>query len=627
MTIDLSLTPWQKGALLAFSFLVVAFGQPAWSEWLSILSAFCGFACFWRVLLSIPEAKTRFYFAFGWYGAVQAVQLSWFLSHPYLYIYGVLLFCAVVTGVRWGVLALLFKRESFERISSLLALAGLWTLLEWSRLFILSGLPFNPVGLTLSASLPSLQFASIGGVYGLSFWVILTNLLLLHAWIAAVPAKKPKGAGCEVPSGSFCSSSVATATHSSQTEPADTPRSALFRFLTGTAAWIAPASSLKWGVAFFAFAVPFIFGWAQLDIHQKLMHPEKASVLLVQSALPIEENLKFQSAEEARQFVLDEWHQVLSAIQHQAGQKTDLIVFPEYLVPYGTFHPVFPLEDIQSLFLEIFGESSQQFLPYEGPYMGQFHTDQGIRTLVSNAYVAQSLADLFQAHVVIGLEDSLYGEGGRKKMESYSSAFHFIPGSQAKPARYEKRVLVPMGDIIPFNWCRQLAASYGITGSFTCGEHAKVFQGPVPLGISICYEEIYGNMMRESRVQGAELLVNLTNDGWFPHSRLPKQHFDHARLRTVENGIPSVRACNTGVTGAIDSLGRIVGIFGEDPMLVQGKAGSIRLDVPLYHYSTLYSQFGNFPILGLSAFFVLFRYRHTVTGCARGFRSRINRRK
>lgn len=571
MTIDLSLTPWQKGALLAFSFLVVAFGQPAWSEWLSLLSAFCGFACFWRVLLSIPEAKTRFYLAFGWYGAVQAVQLSWFLSHPYLYIYGVLLFCAVVMGVQWGFLALLVKRETFERISSLLALAGLWTLLEWSRLFILSGLPFNPVGLTLSASLPSLQFASLGGVYGLSFWVILTNLVLLRAWIA-------------------------------------------------------PAWS-KAVVALIAFAVPFIFGRVQLEIHQKLMRPETARVLLVQSALPIEENLKFQSAEEARQYVLDEWHQILSAIRHQAGQKTDLIAFPEYLVPYGTFHPVFPLEDIQGLYLEIFGESSKEFLPLEGPYMGQYHTDQGIRTLVSNAYVAQSLADLFQAHVVIGLEDSLYAEGGRKKTESYSSAFHFIPGSGAKPARYEKRVLVPMGEYIPFNWCRQLAASYGITGSFTCGEQAKVFPGPVPLGVSICYEEIYGNMMRESRLQGAEMFVNVTNDGWFPHSRLPKQHFDHARLRTVENGIPAVRACNTGVTGAIDSLGRIVGIFGEDSMKMQEKAGSIRLEVPLYHYATLYSQLGNFPILGLSAFFVFFRYRHAAIGYARSLRSRVNRKK
>lgn len=213
------------------------------------------------------------------------------------------------------------------------------------------------------------------------------------------------------------------------------------------------------------------------------------------------------------------------------------------------------------------------------------------------------MANFFQAHVVIGLEDSIYVN--QHKAESYSSAFHFIPGSNQLPKRYEKRVLVPMGEYIPFTWCRELASQYGITGSFTCGTSAKVFDGPVPFGISICYEEIYGDLMRENRVQGAELLVNLTNDGWYPQSRLPKQHFDHARLRTVENGIPLVRACNTGVTGAIDSLGRIIGVLGEDHMQDQQVADSIRLNVPLYHYRTFYAQHGDLPVIGLACLCVL----------------------
>lgn len=551
MTDYLPLTTLQRGALLSFAFFVVAFGQPLWSEGLSLFSAFCGFACFWRVLLSIPKAKNRFYLGMVWFGAIQVVQLSWFTSHPFLYIYGILLFCALLMGLQWGILAVLINPRIFNRISSLLALAGLWTLLEWSRLFILSGLPFNPVGLTLSGSVFSMQFASLGGVFLLSFWVILTNLLLLRAWIQ-------------------------------------------------------PISWLKWACAGYAFALPFIFGWAQLEMDQKGKDSPKASVLLVQTALPIEENLKFQSAEEARQFVLDEWRQILSTMQTHSGKKIDLIVLPEYIVPYGTFHHIFPLASVQQLFTDLFGDHAVDFLSDQSPYMDYFQTDQGVQPLVSNAYFAQSLADLFQAHVVIGFEDSLYEKGGKKKAESYSSAFHFIPGGIQKPARYEKRVLVPMGEYIPFQWCRELAAQYGVTGSFTCGTRPTVFQGPVPLGVSICYEEIYGNIIRESRLQGAEMLVNLTNDGWFPNSRLPKQHFDHARLRTVENGIPLVRACNTGVTGAIDSLGRIVGVFGDDHMAMQEEAGSILLDVPLYHYSTLYSQFGNFPILALSAFFLFF---------------------
>ncbi len=84
---------------------------------------------------------------------------------------------------------------------------------------------------------------------------------------------------------------------------------------------------------------------------------------------------------------------------------------------------------------------------------------------------------------------------------------------------------------------------------------------------------------------------------WYPYSRLPQQHFDHSRLRTVENGIPLVRACNTGVTGAVDSLGRIVKVFGEDMYKLQGQAAAFAVRVPTYHYQTLYSKGGDLLIL------------------------------
>jgi apolipoprotein N-acyltransferase len=284
-------------------------------------------------------------------------------------------------------------------------------------------------------------------------------------------------------------------------------------------------------------------------------------------------------------------------------QTIDLIVLPENLVPYGAYHHVFPIEEIQNVFQELFGDVSEAFPTQDSPYIDLLWVDQGAQWFVSNAYVAQTLADFFQAHVVIGLEDSLYVN--QQKGKSYSSAFHFIPGSNQLPKRYDKRVLVPMGEYLPFAWCQQLAARYGIGGSFTPGQCAKVFDGPIPFGASICYEEMYGDLMRENRVQGAELLVNLTNDGWYPESALPKQHFDHARLRTVENGIPLARACNTGITGAIDSLGRIVGVLGKDDVCNQQVADSIRLDIPLYHYQTLYSRYGDLPVISFACLCVI----------------------
>jgi apolipoprotein N-acyltransferase len=544
-----SLTAWQKGGLLLFSFLFVAFGQPVWNHGLGLVAAFCGFACFWRVLLTIPRGINRFFIAMGWYTAIQLIQLSWFISHPYYYIYGVLFFCAGFMGLQWGLLAIGIKPQTLRQVPQILALAGLWTLLEWSRLFILSGFPFNPVGLSLTSSLYSLQFASLGGVYGLSFWVILTNLLFLRAWI----------------------------------QP----------------------SWHQWAAVSFVALLPYGFGGGHLYFHKKSFsqQPKTLSIVLVQPALPIEEKMTFQSAEEFRQFILSEWRHVLSTLQKQVGQMVDLIVLPEYLVPFGTNQYVFPVDEIQQLFKELFGNVSEAFPSRESSYSHLFLTDQGARWFVSNAYAAQALANFFHAHVVIGLEDSLYEKG--RKGETYSAAFHFIPGGNQPANRYEKRVLVPMGEYIPFEWCRKLAEQYGITGSFTGGKRAKVFAGPIPLGTSICYEEIYGHLIRENRMLGAELLLNLTNDGWYPHSCLPKQHFDHARLRTVENGIPLARACNTGITGAIDSLGRIVGVIGEDHMQVQEVADSIRLDVPLYHYQTIYARFGDVPIITLASLFLL----------------------
>ncbi|MFI0434190.1 MAG: apolipoprotein N-acyltransferase [Parachlamydiaceae bacterium] len=544
------LKSWQKKNLFVLSFFIVAFGQPAWIGPLGLIASIGGFAGFWRVLLEICDAKKRFILGMGWYTAVQVVQLSWFLSHPYLYIYAVMLFCAVLMGIQWGFLSIWIQPKICRKIPLLFAIAGCWILLEWSRLFLLSGLPFNPVGLTLTGSIYSLQLAAFGGVYGLSFWVMLTNLFLLRAWID-------------------CS------------------------------------NDLKWGAVVFFVLFPFVFGWAHLTYHENFFNKDEKylKVVLVQSGLPIEENMQFQSAEEVRQFILDEWRHVLSTLKKQVGKSIDLIVFPENLVPYGTFHHVFPIEEVIQLFQGVFRDLVIGFPNEDSLLIERFSMNETDRLLVSNAYLAQTVANFFHADVMIGLEDSTYKN--QRKAHSYSSAFHFIPDSADRPERYEKRVLVPMGEYIPFEWCRTLAARYGVTGSFTCGTSAKVFDGPIPFGASICYEEMYGHLMRENKMKGAELLVNLTNDGWYPHSRLPKQHFDHARLRSIENGIPLVRACNTGVTGAVDSLGRLVGILAEYPMQEAESADSLYLDVPLYHYATFYSQYGDYPVIALSLIFLV----------------------
>jgi apolipoprotein N-acyltransferase len=540
-----SLTLFQKYSLLLISFILVAFGQPAWIWWFGLITSVIGFALFWRVLLDIPRPLERFCVAMGWYSAVQVVQLSWAVSHPYAYIYVVLMLLAWIIGAQCGLVALWIVPHTFKSWIKIFALTALWTLLEWSRLFIFSGLSFNPSGMALTGSVYTLQMASIGGVYFLSLWIILTNFAALRAWLSGFKL-----------------------------------------FDTAVFATLA--------------IVPYIFGFSHYYFHEKVATKSPTiSVLLIQPALPIEENMGFQSAEEARAFVLEEWKTILETTKKQLGQHVDLIVLPEYVVPYGTFYPIYPIDSIKTVFIELFGPSAKNAFPHLNDQLGSLvKTNKGKQWLVSNAFIAQTFSNLFNADLIVGLEDSTYIDEAQTVHETYSAAFHFKPGSE-NIMRYEKQILLPMGEYIPFDWCKKLAAKYGISGSFTPGKGGKIFDGPVPMGASICYEETFGDLMRDARVRGAELLVNLTNDGWYPNSRLPRQHFEHSRLRTVENGIPLVRACNTGLTGACDSLGRIIALLGENDAHAQQLSDSIRLDVPTYHYHTLYTRWGDYFILSL----------------------------
>src|SRR5262249_32659659 len=159
-------------------------------------------------------------------------------------------------------------------------------------------------------------------------------------------------------------------------------------------------------------------------------------------------------------------------------------------------------------------------------------------------------------------------------VEYYTAAHHFSPW-QDKVGRYEKRVLVPLAEYMPFKWCESLAKAYGIVSFYTPGKEAKVFEGFLPFAASICYEETFPDLIREGRLKGAEAFVNITNDNWYPNSKLPRQHFDHGKLRAIENGVPLFRACNSGVTTAVDSLGRICG-------RLEAAKGALFVEVPSY---------------------------------------------
>lgn len=540
---------WEKyrnfGIFFLISFFIVAFGQPAFVPFFGFIASCVGFALFWKALLTFSSLKQKFWIGCAWYAAILLVQLSWLLAHPFLYIYCVYFVLAALFACQFGILCLFINQDNLNSSPKIIGIAGLWTLMEWSRLYILSGYTWNPVGLTLTVSNLGMQTATLWGIFGLTFIVIVTNLLFLRAWVNRF----------SVPSTLFF-------------------------------------------IAVFLF--PYLYGYLHIKYNEQ-KPSDYLSAALVQTAFPVEENMTFQSVSEAIAYVFDEWTHILHLLKAEQGKKLHLIALPEYVVPYGTYNPIFSYGQVKETFYEVFGQKGVEALPpLQAPLAQEVNTPLGKTWVVSNGFWAQALSNYFQSDLIVGLQDEDWISN--HEYLSYSGALFFKPDSH-DIARYDKRVLVPMGEYIPFTTLKDLAARYGVKGSFTPGTASKVFSGKkAPFGVSICYEETYGHLMRENRLNGANLLVNLTSDAWFPNSKLPKQHLDHAKLRAVEMGIPLLRACNTGITCAIDSFGREIKSLGN----VEWEANTLHVDVPLHTHTTLYAKFGDLPIILFSLFSLVF---------------------
>jgi apolipoprotein N-acyltransferase len=126
--------------------------------------------------------------------------------------------------------------------------------------------------------------------------------------------------------------------------------------------------------------------------------------------------------------------------------------------------------------------------------------------------------------------------------------------------RYDKIHLVPFGEYVPFKNVFSFAG--GLTkevGDFSSGKSRDPLDaGGKKLGVFICYESIFPDEIRHLAANGAQVFVNISNDGWYGDSGAYAQHLKQARMRAVENERWLLRDTNTGVTASIDPYGRVV---------------------------------------------------------------------
>ncbi len=200
-----------------------------------------------------------------------------------------------------------------------------------------------------------------------------------------------------------------------------------------------------------------------------------------------------------------------------------------------------------------------------------------------------NLFDNLRSHLIFGgLAYRLRGADPHDA-EEFNSAFLLGPQGTLLD-RYDKRILMPFGEYIPFaSYFPAIKSLSPVTGSFTAGTTVSIFDvaGKVTVGQLICYEDVLAGMPRQSTEAGAEVLLNILNDAWYGNTAAPYQHQALALWRAIENRRYLLRGSNSGVTSIIDAAGRVVaegGLFTEE--VVSGTVRRLEL-------RTFYTQYGD----------------------------------
>lgn len=186
--------------------------------------------------------------------------------------------------------------------------------------------------------------------------------------------------------------------------------------------------------------------------------------------------------------------------------------------------------------------------------------------------------------------------GDGEEPDAHNSIIVF-DGNAEPTARYDKWRLVPGGEFLPLAWLLEPLGFRQVVqtpGSFVPGPGPRtvVLPGGLRAGLIICYEAIFPSPLVDE-ADRPQVIVNVTNDGWFGRSTGPWQHLAQARLRAIEQGLPLVRAANTGISAVLDSFGRTLRML---PLLEKGVIDS---PLPVAIPPTPYARFGDFWLLML----------------------------
>jgi apolipoprotein N-acyltransferase len=375
-----------------------------------------------------------------------------------------ILFCMYV-GLYHGMFGLLLALIAGSKIAgsgaairrALVAAPFLWVAVELARTRI-TAFPWELLGYSQTANFALTRIATLAGVYGLSFEIVLVNSVFAAAFLAAKERRKRLLVAA-------CVAAV----------------------ILQTGQWLAPPPLAT-----------------------------DHTALLVQPNIPIQEGAMW-----TKEYFQGTLRDLTATSLHPPGQKEgrryDLIVWPESPSPFYTNDP---------LFRDTVSELARQ----------------------SGSWVVAGS---------IGITPVMHSGGQNSQI--FNSAALVSPQGEWV-GRYDKVHLVPFGEYLPFP--QVFAFAGGLTkevGEFQRGaSRTPLDAGGERLGMLICYESIFPDQVRQLALQGAQVLVNISNDGWYGDSGAWKQHLQQTQMRAIENGRWLLAGTNTGMTASIDPYGRIV---------------------------------------------------------------------
>jgi len=279
----------------------------------------------------------------------------------------------------------------------------------------------------------------------------------------------------------------------------------------------------------------------------------------------------------------------------------DLIVWPETMLPGIGFDPA-----MQNA-IASFGEDYAYMLHWQRELIA-------LRNELDTPMLVGSIA---------WLDPQLGEKDGMRSLapgKSYNSAY--LITAEPPFARYDKFFLTPFGETMPYiskwPWLEEQLLAIGAQGmSFDLDAGTNLaplafefvrddVEVEIAIGIPICFEDsvawVCRRMVYEGGTKRADLLINISNDGWFGASDAVRaHHLQVARFRAIENRVPMVRAVNTGLSASIDSCGRVVRALGDAPYGTPRREGWLVTQVLLDSRHTLYGRLGDMWAYGCLA--------------------------